>query len=298
MTRSLRVFQVDAFTRKTFCGNPAGVVLGADIIDASEMQAIAREINCSETAFVLAADGDADIEIRYFTPTVEVPSCGHATIAAHFVLAHLSNRPRQLRRTKTKAGVLEVEVLSDAGDVTVCMTQSKPTFGCRIENRTLDSLLAALEIRGSDLLSNAPVQIVSTGHAKVIIPLKDSKSLDRLIPHSEALTVLSDKISCNGYFPFARLSESESIGRMFAPAIGIMEDPVTGNANGPLGAYAVKYGIFKHDGSLLRFRAQQGSHVGRPGAMDVAVDICDGEPRRVRIYGSAVIVLEGVLKLQ
>src|SRR5260370_21149929 len=120
---TLNVFQVDAFTDRTFAGNPAGVVLGADGLTDRQMQAIARELNNSETAFVLEADADDhDVRIRFFTPTVEVPSCGHATIAAHYVRARRLGLPRCRIWQKIKAGRLPVDVDLRNGDYFIVMT--------------------------------------------------------------------------------------------------------------------------------------------------------------------------------
>jgi len=300
-SRSLKLYQIDAFTRELFAGNPAGVVLEAQVLSSLEMQAIAREMNCSETAFVLPAPtSGADLRIRYFTPTVEVPSCGHATIAAHYIRAKkdgLAHRTSFL--TETGAGVLDVEVIPDGADLVVCMKQAIPAFGKVLQEAQLERLVAALGLEHDDIRANAPVQIVSTGHSKVIVPLRSAEALGRIRRTEAALVQLSSEIGCNGYFPFAFLEgrDAMTIGRMFAPAIGISEDPVTGNANGPLGAYLVQHRLVTHDGNRFSFRATQGEHVGRRGSMDVSVDIRKGQPSSVRIYGQAVVALEGECSL-
>ncbi|WP_363800420.1 PhzF family phenazine biosynthesis isomerase [Lysobacter firmicutimachus] len=120
MSRNYRVFQVDAFTRRRFAGNPAGVVLDADRLSEAQMLAIARELNNSETAFVLAPRDDShEVWIRYFTPTVEVPVCGHATVAAHYVRAQVLGARGRLRQL-TGAGVMQIDIEpAEAGEVRV-----------------------------------------------------------------------------------------------------------------------------------------------------------------------------------
>ena len=112
MTRSVRIYQVDAFTRTAFAGNPAGVVLDAERLDEHEMQAIARELNNGDTAFLLPPAGaDHDLVVRFFTPRKEAPFVGHATLAAHAVLARIA--PQPLRRQSGRTGVVEVRTIDD-----------------------------------------------------------------------------------------------------------------------------------------------------------------------------------------
>jgi PhzF family phenazine biosynthesis protein len=292
----VKLYQVDAFTDRAFSGNPAGVVLDADKLSVQQMQAIAREMSCSETAFVMRPSrADADLRIRYFTPTAEVPVCGHATIAAFYVRAlKTAAEFPTIAKTETHAGVLTIRTRRDGDKIVVCMAQAPPVFERIIDGDTLTQLIGALGIERADVRADVPCQIVSTGHSKVLIPLVHERVLERLRPNHTALSELSSRINCNGYFPFALVDGVDVVtrGRMFAPAIGIAEDPVTGNANGPLGAYLVRYRLVAHDEDRLRFRSEQGMHIGRPGSMDVEVDIREGEPQRVRIYGTAVIVFE------
>jgi len=302
VTRTYRVFQVDAFTREPFAGNPAGVVLEADGLSERQMQLIARELNNSETAFIHRAPPgeDCDVHVRFFTPTREVPICGHATIATHYVLAKTTNSSSRRMLQKTGAGILPVDVVRTGSDYEIVMTQGAIELGTRIEGTPRDLLLSALRLRESDLDVRCPIQIASTGHSKVMIGIRSRSTLDGLAPDLSILSDLSNSIGCNGYFVFTFDSDDPAIlvhGRMFAPAIGIAEDPVTGNANGPLGAYLVHHRIVPHDNRLLRFVAHQGEAMGRPGAIEVRVAIRDHVPVQVQIVGNAVIALEGSLTI-
>lgn len=297
MRASPRLFHVDAFTRTPFRGNSAGVVLEADALSASQMQDIARELKHSETAFVMAPQGnDHDVHIRYFTPTTEVPICGHATIAAHYARARWLGLGNVVLRQKTGAGIQAIGIETDGDDYHVSMEQgpicfSEP-FGTEIRRR----IAHGLGLAEHDLDETKPVQIVSTGHSKVMVPLHAGAAIDALAPNLGELAALSADIGCNGFFPFhIRPGEAATDGRMFAPAIGISEDPVTGNANGPLGAYLVKHRLMAHDGKQLRFAGHQGRAIGRDGLVDVQVAIARGEPVKVTIKGDAVILFSALL---
>ncbi|MFT8363129.1 MAG: PhzF family phenazine biosynthesis isomerase [Sporolactobacillus sp.] len=122
-----------------------------------------------------------------------------------------------------------------------------------------DVLLSALGIAQEELLEGYPIQIVSTGHSKVMVGIKGQCILNRLKPNYYSLSRLSEAIKCNGYYVYTLDSDDQDVlirGRMFAPAIGINEDPVTGNANGPLGAYLVHHHLVKYNDSLFVFKAK------------------------------------------
>lgn len=294
--KSITVYQVDAFTAEKFKGNPAGVVLDADGLTAPDMLNIARELNNSETAFVFSAsESDHDIHVRFFTPKTEVPICGHATIAAHYVRALEKNLGSCTVRHKTGAGILPVRIDRQEGDIKVTMTQGDLSFEPCFEASGCQRIAAALGLSSEDLDPACPMQIVSTGHSKVIIGIKKKERLNRLLPDFNALAQLSQEIRCNGYFIFTFDSDEPGIlthARMFAPAIGINEDPVTGNGNGPLGAYLVQHGLVRHNGNLFSFKGKQGEAMGRPGNIYVEVDIKDSRPVRTRVGGQAVLVFK------
>ncbi|MDF2987491.1 MAG: phenazine biosynthesis protein PhzF family [Eubacterium sp.] len=300
MEKIYRLYQVDSFTGVKFTGNPAGVVTNADGLNEYSMQQIARELNNSETAFVFTSNSDEyDVHLRYFTPSREVPICGHATIAAHYVRA-VENRIATSRVIqKTGAGILPVDIIRENNDYKIIMTQGKIEFGTVIVDQDREFLLSALGIKGNDLLCDCPIQIVSTGHSKVMIGVKNKSTLNNLSPNHQALSRLSKIINCNGYYVFTLDTKEEVLvnGRMFAPAIGINEDPVTGNANGPLGAYLIHHKLVDNDGLCFRFIAKQGEAMGRTGLINVEVDIFNDEPSVVRVSGKAVIVFQSELKL-
>ncbi len=302
MKNTYKIYQIDSFSNKKFFGNPAGVVYKADGLTEVDMQRIARELNNSETAFIFSSDSkEYDVHVRFFTPLREVPICGHATIAAHYVIALENNfKEKTCIRQKTGAGILPVEIEPIDNSYNVIMTQGKVEFGDIIDGKNLDRLVSALGIDNDDLIKEAPVQIVSTGHSKVMIGIKDYKQLHNLRPDMKELNKLSDIINCNGYFVFTFDSKEKDIllkGRMFAPAIGIEEDPVTGNANGPVGAYIVKYNLVKIENDNLKFSAKQGMSIDREGTINVNVHIENSEPIKVQVSGTATVVFKTEIEL-
>ena len=297
MSKAYKVYQIDSFSDKKFLGNPAGVIYNADGLNEKDMQKIARELNNSETAFIFLSNSkDYDVHVRFFTPLKEVPICGHATIAAHYVIALENNfKEKTCIRQKTGAGILPVDIEPTENSYNIIMTQGKVEFGEIIEKKNLGRLVSALGIDNNDLITEAPVQIVSTGHSKVMIGIKDYKQL-----HNLKLNELSNIINCNGYFVFTFDSDEKEIllkGRMFAPAIGIEEDPVTGNANGPVGAYIVKYKLAEFEDNNFKFSAKQGISIGREGKINVNVNIENEEPVQVQVSGTATIVFKTEIEL-
>lgn len=296
MSRKYNLYQIDAFTKEKLTGNPAGVITNADGLTDCEMQKIAKELNNSETAFILSSKReDYDVHVRFFTPSNEVPICGHATIAAHYARA-IENGFETVRvYQKTGAGILPVDIIKENDDYFIVMTQGKIEFGNIIDGICRVQLIRALNIQDSDLDENIEIQIVSTGHSKVMIGVKSIKILNSLKPNYEELIQLSKTIECNGYYVFVIDPEATDIlvhGRMFAPAIGINEDPVTGNANGPLGAFLVHHNLVKHDNTMFKFKAMQGEAINRPGIIEVKVKIEENEPVEVSVSGNAVIVFK------
>jgi PhzF family phenazine biosynthesis protein len=297
------LYQVDAFTKEKFRGNPAGVVSNADGLTEVQMQQIAREMNCSETAFIFKPDSSdhsqkdafADVHIRFFTPKSEVPTCGHATVSAHYIRAIENNLTSCTVMQKIGIGILPVEIIKEENDYKIWMTQGQPTFSEPFSKRYEDEITSAVGLTLSELNRKCPVQIVSTGHSKVMIGINSRRVLNSLVPDFFKLAEISKRIKCNGYYVFTLdLDDPEILahGRMFAPAIGINEDPVTGNANGPLGAYLIEHKIVNFQQGKFHFKAKQGESMGREGIIEVEVDVKNGVPGTVRIGGNAVVVFK------
>jgi PhzF family phenazine biosynthesis protein len=299
--KTYRVYQIDAFTRERFKGNPAGVVPDADGLTDSQMQAIAREMNNAETAFILSATAaNHEVWVRFFTPTTEVPSCGHATISAHYVRAIEEELPTCTVLQRIGIGILPVDVVKEGGDYKIIMTQGAIEISEEIGDQTQDDILGALGLGDGDTDERFPIKIASTGHSKVMVGIRSRAKLNSLAPDLTKLTNISGVIGCNGYFVFTFDSDDSEIlshGRMFAPAIGIPEDPVTGNANGPLGAYLVHHGILKATGGIASFKGKQGEAIGRPGIVEVTVEVEDGRATKVKVGGHATVAFKTEIKV-
>ncbi len=293
MSRTVDVFQVDAFTTRLFTGNPAGVVLGADCLSDAEMQAIARELNNGDTAFVLAAAGDDhDIRVRFFTPRTEAAFVGHATIAAHAVLA--SRDPCPSRRQAGKSGLVEVSVLENGAGFSI--RQPPPALGRYLDNGELQPVLDALGLDAAQLDPECTPRIAGSGSTRLLLALKEGGALQGLAPDLAALGRLSPQIGAAGYFVFSRAPSVAGVdveSRMFCPALGIPEDPVSGNAHGLLGAHLLEQGLLPVREGRAGFRGAQGHHMGRAGQVGIQLDVdARGRCAGAHIEGAAVLVFQ------
>ena len=297
----LRFFQVDAFTRVPFAGNPAGVVIDADDLRDDQMQAIARELNNSETAFLLKPDAsDHDLRIRFFTPTTEVPSCGHATVASHYVRAKIMGLPACHVRHKIGAGLLGADIEHRDGDYFIKVRQAAPRLSEPYEGERRLQVLNALGLDLDDLVPGLPVQLVDTGNSKVMVPIKSRDTLNFLKPDFRKLVQFHNQVPNAGYFVFALDNPAPGIvahARTFAPNIGIDEDPVTGNGHGPMGAYLVANGRTESRDGVHHFVGRQGEAIGRKGDVDIWVDVQEATPLAVTIGGHAAIVFDALLPI-
>lgn len=288
---------VDVFTEAVGFGNRAGVVLDARGLDCVAMQAIAAAADATETAFGVPASGnDHDLEVRYFSRTRELPLCGHATLGFHYVRARRLDLASQTLRVRTGAGVLPIDIERLERDHRIVMTLAAPRIVETLAPAAVSNVCAALGLDERDLATGLPMQVVTCGHAKVMVPIRRHAALDALRPDRASLVAIG-----TGVFAFTldrRRSDVLYHGRMFAPATGVDEDPVTGNANGPAGYYLARHGILPcaPDGEL-RYRAVQGEAMGRPGIVEVILHRAAGDVVKVQITGAATIVGERPLLL-
>ena len=298
--RRCRLFHVDAFTRQRYCGNPANVVLDADDLSEEDMQTIATEVN-GETAFVLESEGsDHDVQVKYFTPRHPVPFVGHATIAAQYVRAKTDGKPRGKLRQRTGAGIVEIEVTEVDGDLRVAITQNPPSLGPVIPDHHRTQVLNALGISSPSLHIDCPLQIMSKGTSRLLIGLRSPDLLNSLKPDFDELARLTPHVGAEGYFVFALSPTDQGPGtesRMFCPALGIPEDPVSGNAHGMLGVYLVNQELLKPNSGRVVFQGRQGMWVRRPGTVEVEVESSGRVAQSVRIVGDAVIVYEAEVQV-
>lgn len=299
----MRIFQVDAFTRNRFTGNPATVVLDADGQSAATLAAIAREFAHAETAFVSAASApDHDVSLRFFNARKEVPFVGHATIAAHAVLLALGRRALGALRQRSGTGILEVRASEQArgggSDVLIEFRQSAAELDAPLPLKNTLRVAEALKLPATQLHEAWPARIARKGGSRLLLPIADARALDALQPNLDTLVELGRELDADGFFvfAFARVgAEASTVARMFCPALGIPEDPVSGNAHAMLASYLFAQGELGARG--LAFTGHQGEQMKRPGRVSVRLELERERLVAAHIGGHAVIVSEGRLAL-
>ena len=288
--------QVDAFTRQPLGGNAAAVIFDADDLTDAQMQAIAVEMNLSETAFVMRS-AVADFKVRFFTTFGEIPLAGHPTIATFHALAEAGRIQGEGRVQVTQelvVGVLPVAIdLWDGQPQRVIMTQQPPTF---LATYDPEPWVEALGITPADLLPGYPIQTVSTGTPQCMIPVRSLEVLRRLRPDNRAMQALraaGDWFSLHVFTPETLDPAHAAHARHFAPGDNVFEDPVTGSATGGMSCYLYRYGLVDRQ----IFTVEQGHLLNRPGLVDVELDGTPEAITAVRIAGTAVTVITGALHL-
>jgi trans-2,3-dihydro-3-hydroxyanthranilate isomerase len=305
--KEYRFFQVDVFTDKPFGGNPLAVFPTAVDLTAEEMQKIAREMNLSETTFVLPAQAPgADFKVRIFTPIKELPFAGHPVVGTHWVLAHIGcvelQEPTTTVSFELGVGVLPADLQVVNGQVErVVMTQDRPTFHAVLEDLT--DLATGLNLDAQAIIETGlPVQVVSTGVPQMMVPIRSLNEIHALDPAQLNIAALNQvcedcDTDCVMVFTFeTEAPESTVHVRMFAPLVGVPEDPATGSANGALGAYLVQHQAVPLIGSTIHILSEQGLEIHRPSKLFVEVDISGNEPVVVRVGGQVVPVAEGIVR--
>ncbi len=300
--RKCRLYHVDAFTRERYCGNPAVVVLDAEVLTEDEMRRIAREVGGQEVAFVLASESpDYDVELRFFSPRREVNFIGHATIAAHYVRAVANGVPKGKVRQKSGTSIYEVEVTGRGQALRVSIHQGPATFGPIVPEDRRGPVLDALGISSASLHPACPMQVMSKANSRLMIGLQSPETLESLQPKMDALVHLTPHVGADGFFVFGITPESDPLtteARMFCPVIGVPEDPVSGNAHGMLGVYLLNHGLLAPVDGKARFIGHQGRFVDRPGTVEVEVTAASGKRATgVRFTGDAVIVFQAELSV-
>jgi len=297
----VRIFQVDAFTAVRFAGNPAIVVLDADAQSDATLQSVAREFAHAEVAFVMAADAaDHDVRLRFFNARKEAPFVGHATIAAHAVLLALGRRKAGIWRQRSGTGVIAVSAnmqKSPAGQqVMVEFRQPVPELEAPLPLKTTLRVAEALRLPATHLHELMPARVARRGSTRLLVPVARREHLDDLAPNFDTLLSLGAELGADGFFVFALDKAPEVLStesRMFCPALGIAEDPVSGNAHAMLAAYLWDLGAF--DDKPANFLGAQGRQMGRPGEVRVRLEVQNGEMEAAHIGGAAIIISEGTL---
>ncbi|HEY4427080.1 MAG TPA: PhzF family phenazine biosynthesis protein [Solirubrobacteraceae bacterium] len=274
-----RYFVLDAFTDTPLAGNQVAVLTDARELREEEMQLVARELNLSETVFVLPPEAAGDARIRIFTPGTELPFAGHPVLGCAVLLG--SALAQDSITLETGIGPVPV-VLHPMGDGVLFGWMRQPVPAWRAYEREAE-LLAALGLERSEL----SVEAYDNGPRHVYVALGDEPRLAALEPDMQALGRLGRVgVSC-----FAGSGTSWR-NRMFAPGLGVPEDPATGSAAGPLAVHLVRHGRI---GPGTEIEISQGTEIGRPSLLHAIADVSDGAIERVEVGGAAVIVGRGEL---
>jgi trans-2,3-dihydro-3-hydroxyanthranilate isomerase len=304
MSRRHRYLHLDVFTAETFGGNQLAVFLDARGLTSELMQAVTKEMNFSESTFILPAERpDTDIRMRIFTPGREMPMAGHPTVGSTFALALAGVIPAGRRRWVfgLNAGPTPVDIDWD-GDrpVFAWMTQQQPVFGPVVPD--IDAAARSVSLQaGAIQATGLPVQEVSCGVPFVFIPVAGRADVDAASPNLGAFNALCESAGVDDHAMFVFSREPGPDGatvysRMFAPGLGVYEDPATGAASGPLGCYLVRHGVVPSS-QAASILSLQGVKMGRPSRVHIAIGLEGGDITRVQVGGEAVLVGEGELYL-
>lgn len=297
---SLSYLHYDVFTDEPLTGNQLAVFLDGRGLSTDRMQALAREMNFSESTFILPAEtAGTDVRMRIFTPANEMPMAGHPTIGGTFALAESGVIRAGATRVVFGLGIGPVPVDLEWTDGRLrfaWMTQLAPAFGPPVEAR--DAVAAALGLRAGDFAADLPVQQVSCGVPFLLVPLGSRETVDRAVSDAAAFRRLAAATGVNlPIYLFAVLppgSPETVYSRMFAPEFGIIEDPATGGACGPVGCYLVRHRLVTGD-AARRIVALQGAAMQRPSRMHIAIGEREGDIVEVKVGGTAVLVGRGEL---
>jgi trans-2,3-dihydro-3-hydroxyanthranilate isomerase len=301
--------QFDVFTDRAFCGNPLAVFPEADEIPDDVMMKIAREMNLSETVFVLKPQSDEVLRrLRIFTPTREIPFAGHPIVGTWTALAQEGVVPLpdggngwQRIFHEVGIGVLPVDIeFKDGRPVQVVMTQGKFEILHEIDDAHEQAEVArALGLAREDLDESLPIQVITTGLSCLAVPIRSLADLRDVHVNTSLLADIYKRHGGTGCHAFTRetleVGASRAHARFFAPADNIPEDPATGSACGALGAYLVHHGALslEPEDGRYQFVIEQGDFIYRPSRINLNVKAEAGRVEEVKVGGLAVLVARG-----
>lgn len=307
-----RFIQLDVFTKNAFSGNPLAVFPQAEGVEEALMQKIAREMNLSETVFVLPArDERALRRLRIFTPARELPMAGHPVVGTWNLLAREGIVPQPEGGTglvrvnqEIGIGVLPVDVeFKDGEPLRVVMTQGRFEVRARVEGaHERAEIERALGLAPEDFDESLPIEVVSTGISFLVVPVSSLMALSRCRINSVMLAEVYKGLGATGCCVFTRETRepennSRAHMRMFAPGDNIPEDPATGSCAGALSSYLVSHGALEIEASegVFRFIIEQGDFIERPSRIHAEIRGARGSIEEVRVGGPSVVVAEGHL---
>jgi len=280
----MKFYIVDVFAEQKYQGNQLAVFIPDRDITTEEMLKIAREINFSETTFIMGKKPDGSYDVRYFTPDVEIPFAGHPTLGTAYVIW------KMLEQSKTDKVILnlpvgEIPVTID-GDI-LTMTQNAPEFGFQLSN--MEEVANLLKINADDI-ADLPVQVVSTGLPCLTVPLKTYDALTRCAVNHEAFQYFIDNTYKCNLLAFFVEDKSKVRVRVFVDDPGFVEDAATGSANGNLAGYLLKYNIL--GANKVKYDALQGVEMNRPSLLNIEATL-ENDTYTIRVGGKVFSIAEG-----
>lgn len=269
----INVYVASAFSKNGRGGNKAGVVVNNDSLSKTDKMRVANQLGYSETAF-LSSSETADYKLEYFTPTEEVPLCGHATIGTFTVLKELGKLERPEYTIETKSGILRITVAEDG---LIFMEQNLPTFYETLKQQDLSACMNT-----SYIDEKLPIQIVSTGLKDILVPIDSQTHLEELTPCMREISAISKTKNVVGIHAFTLVKGGAvtAICRNFAPLYGIDEESATGTSNCALACY-----LFQHGQRQRQYIFEQGYHLKKVSQIIVHVDYEDQFITRVLVGG-------------
>lgn len=293
--RKLRFYLLDVFAEEKYAGNQLAVVRDAGGLSGGEMQKIAKEINYSESTFILSEqEKDDGYDVRIFTPEEEVPFAGHPTLGTAFVIQQeIIGREVETINLNLKVGQIPVRFNYDGSEVGVLwMKQIEPIFGEIIEAEAISEVIG---VNAGDIDEKFPIQEISTGIPFIVVPLKSLDAVKQARVNKEEYCRLIEGRVAKAiavFCPETYNRDNDLNVRMFADYYGVPEDPATGSANGCLAGYLVKYRYF--GGSKIDIRSEQGYEMGRPSLLYLRAEDHCGKID-VSVGGKVLMVAKGDL---
>ncbi|WP_218781239.1 PhzF family phenazine biosynthesis protein [Bacillus sp. EB106-08-02-XG196] len=284
----VKYYIVDVFAENKYEGNQLAVFIPEGKMEPTKMQKIAKEVNFSETTFIMSGlmdDGGYDVKI--FSPDSELPFAGHPTLGTAYVIKNLLDRSES-SEIKLNLPVGQIPVVFE--DQYAWMTQNQPIFGANVE---IDRMAAILQINREDINTDFPIQVVSTGLPSVIVHLNSLDAVGRCeIYHRAYADLLKDMVDVNLLvFTTETASPENDINvRLFMPIPGYLEDPATGSANGNLAGYLLEHNFFNSNG--INYRVEQGAFIGRPSLLKINAKKTD-DHYLIQVGGQVIVVSEG-----
>jgi len=274
MGKTIKFQLLDVFTSEPFGGNPLAIFDNADGLSAEQMLKIAKELNLSETVFLNKANTKADVKMRIFTPGMELPTAGHPTIGtAFYLLKEKGINPKAANELllEQNIGDLKVHYEKKGGEVSkILMEQPLPKFEQTFKDKKLVASL--LSIEEYEIEEDFPCRIVNCGNPFLIVPIRTLISVQKLKLNNELFSEILEEIFITGVMAFTMETISQdhiTHSRMFAPHIGVAEDPATGSAHGPLACYLHNYNIANLSELSI---GEQGYELDRPSQIKMKIE--------------------------